>query len=234
MRLQGRGKHYHQHAGNLHYRALVKARCHEYNKRPDRRQEIAREITRAIEALDGRFIRQVTIASGKEVWVCCAPSAVRSKVKQALRDMAKQGTSSSCSNSSIDQHQPKSKNSYPESVASSAKPTKVQHDTESKAARNTSGARQNIRSLFLNPTEDTKPLASIEMLIRSRSMNQPRRLLSSFPDPNTSSWLYPSYGSSPLNLNGFNYGSIPPYRDSGLTPIEMAQLTIEIRRRQNT
>lgn len=196
MRLQGRGKQVHQHTGNLDYRKIVKARCCEYRDRPEHRNEIAREIIQSIESLGGRFIRSLANQDGQEVWVRCEPSVVRTKVKQALRDMAKQegtGSEASGSRNSGDQLQTARKDTSHREAAPKPAQTKEQHGTQPLASDSRASA----------------VMDSIEMHMRARAMT--RFPGSSLLDSNTgiTKWEHSIYGSNQLTSNGFNYGNIP-------------------------
>lgn len=67
---------------------MVRSRHEEYKEQPGKRDAIAEEVIQMVHDQGGRFLRDYQYHE-EQLWVCCAPSVVKTKVKQALRDMAR-------------------------------------------------------------------------------------------------------------------------------------------------
>ena len=87
--LLGRGKLIHTHPGNILYRKAIKARSRLYQREENQggKQEIAVEVIQEVRDRGGRFLRP---SGDNGNWEECPGSVVRTKVKQALRDIIKE------------------------------------------------------------------------------------------------------------------------------------------------
>lgn len=93
--LLGRRKSVYQHAGNLAYRKLVRAKSLQYKAQQGiHKDAVASELIATIQNQGGRFLRQI---EGGYYWEKCPNTIVRAKVKQALRDHLKVATIASTS-----------------------------------------------------------------------------------------------------------------------------------------
>lgn len=86
--LLGRGKSIHCHPGNIEYRKVVKEKSRQYQTVEDAaaKDAIAHAVISSVLEKGGKFMRHTI---DEERWVECPASIVRTKVKQALRDMVK-------------------------------------------------------------------------------------------------------------------------------------------------
>jgi hypothetical protein len=92
--LLGRGKRSNNWPGNIRFRKLVDAEQNAYMTASDdiTRDAIAFEIANAIERQGGRFLRETVVEVNgvpRSAWMVVEGAAIRTKVKQALRDSSK-------------------------------------------------------------------------------------------------------------------------------------------------
>lgn len=114
--LLGRGKSIHFHPGNIEYRKKVKEKSREYQVVDSEAKDvIATGVIEEVEKNGGRFLRP---SSDGVSWEPCPTSVVRTKVKQALRDMVKErrptGQADMKSNRRGDDRRPPKKRPYDE------------------------------------------------------------------------------------------------------------------------
>lgn len=93
--LLGRGKRSYNHIGNVRFRELVSQQAVTYQATKSKpiRKAMAHEIMIEVESRGGRFLKPVDADRANDGakagrWVCVSQSTARTKVKQALRDMA--------------------------------------------------------------------------------------------------------------------------------------------------
>lgn len=84
------------HSGNITYREIVKSRSKEYvsDTEGEKKDGITQEIIDCVRRKGGRFLQ---LTRDEQHWEICSEKVVRIRVKQALRDYAKERSRSSCS-----------------------------------------------------------------------------------------------------------------------------------------
>jgi hypothetical protein len=101
--LTGRGAAIDRFPGNVRFRSLIKSKKEAYSdaSRPTEKNIVAREVIQAVHDSSGRFLKREgtsTAVHSDTLWVLMEDAAIVEKVKQALRDCAKEAQKSKLPN----------------------------------------------------------------------------------------------------------------------------------------
>lgn len=149
--LLGRGKSIHCHPGNIGYRRAIKERCRLYKSKDDAQEkdDIALEVIQSVKDAGGRFLRPVGCTSR---WEECAGAVVRTKVKQALRDIIKERRQAA--------HKPGPEKKSKKAISSPAEPLSTSYrsvDSESSQSRRQPNALHLRRLPIRNRIPEASP-----------------------------------------------------------------------------